>query len=228
MNADRRRAIQLVAAMGATAGLASWLRPSLNRNGDVSGTSLEGLLPDRVDEWNLDGDGASFVRAVERGRQTALYDQVLERTFQSSGGQRIMLSLAYLGAQSSDIQLHRPEVCYRAGGFRIGELRHSQLRIEDRSLSVTRLVAEMPGRREPITYWTVVDGVPSGTVVPPWWVRLQRALQRRDTQGVLVRVSSIDPMPERAFGVHELFVRDLVRAMAPVSRDFVLGLRTTA
>jgi EpsI family protein len=225
MNIDRRRAIQLAAAMGATAALASWLRPSPRSTRVGSAVQLERLLPIRLGDWTLDGDATSFVRAIERGRQTALYDQVLERSFIHPSGHRVMLSLAYLGDQSSDIQLHRPEVCYRAGGFRIGELRRAQLPVDGRSIPVTRLLAEMPGRPEPITYWTVVGGEPSSSTVPPWTIRLRRALQRRDTQGVLVRVSSIDPDPERAFQVHGQFTRDLVSAIAPADRDFVLGLR---
>jgi EpsI family protein len=229
MNASRRQALVLAAGMGASAALATWLRPAPRGAQERADPRLDDLVPARFGVWSLDRDAASFVRAADRrGRQTAIYDQVLERTFLHPSGQRVMLSLAYLGAQSSDMQLHRPEVCYRAGGFRVGELSAGRLQLDGRTLPVTRLVAEMPGRPEPITYWTVVGGQAGEATVLPWSERLRRALQRQDAEGVLVRISSIDPQAERAYALHGEFAADLARALAPDRRDFVLGLRQGA
>ena len=129
MNADRRQALVLAAGMGASALLATWLRPA-QRGAPAQQPARRWTTWYRRASaiWTLDRDAASFVRAADRAAaQTALYDQVLERTFLHPSGQRIMLSLAYLGAQSSDMQLHRPEVCYRAGGFRVGELQRGSI-----------------------------------------------------------------------------------------------------
>lgn len=229
MNAGRRRALALAAGMGATAVLATWLRPAPRGAQDLSRVQLDGLVPDRFGSWQIDRDAASFVRAADRrGRQTRVYDQVLERTFIQSGGQRVMLSVAYLGAQSSDMQLHRPEVCYRAGGFRIAEPHDAHLAINGRSVVVTRLVAEMPGRPEPVTYWTVVDGMLVNSKEQGLWDRLKRAAQRRGGAGVLVRISSIDPDPPRAFGVHAGFAAEMVQALTPAGRELFTGAPITA
>jgi EpsI family protein len=226
MNTGRRQALVLAAGMAASATLATWLRPAPRGVQAHAGPALDDLVPARFVVWSLDRDAASFVRAADRrGRQTAIYDQVLERTFLHPSGQRVMLSLAYLGAQSSDMQLHRPEVCYRAGGFRVDGLSAARLQVGDRSLPVTRLVAEMPGRPEPITYWTVVGGRAGEATVLPWRERLRQALRRQDAEGVLVRISSIDPRAERAYALHGEFAADLALALAPDRRDFVLGLR---
>lgn len=229
MNAERRHALLLAAGMGASAALATWLRPAPRGVQSHAGPSLDDLIPSRFGVWSLDRDAASFVRAADRrGRQTAIYDQVLERTFMHPSGQRIMLSLAYLGEQSSDMQLHRPEVCYRAGGFRVSELSAARLQVDGRTLPVTRLVADMPGRPEPITYWTVVGGRAGEATVLPWRERLSRVFQREQAEGVLVRISSIDPQAERAYALHGEFAADLARALAPDRRDFVLGLTRPA
>lgn len=229
MNAGRRHAMVLATGMGASALLATWLRPAPRGAQAHAGPSLDDLVPARFGVWAPDRDAASFVRAADRrGRQTAIYDQVLERTFLHPSGQRVMLSLAYLGAQSSDMQLHRPEVCYRAGGFRVGEPSAARLQVGGRTLPVTRLVAEMPGRPEPITYWTVVGGRAGEASVLPWSERLRHAMQRQDAEGVLVRISSIDPQSERAYALHGEFAADLVHALAPDRRDFVLGRRRSA
>ena len=74
----------------------------------------------------------------------------------------------------------------------------------------------------------MVGGQAGEATVLPWSERLRRALQRQDAEGVLVRISSIDPQAERAYALHGEFAADLARALAPDRRDFVLGLRHPA
>jgi EpsI family protein len=97
------------------------------------------------------------------------------------------------------------------------------LALDARSLPVTRLRAELPGRPEPITYWTLLGGV----VVPDASAfrmrRLAFAARREVADGMLVRVSSIDPVAERAYARQAVFVRDMVRAMNPEARAKVVG-----
>ena len=222
--ASRRDALRLGLAMGGAAALAWWLRPAATRAGRQPGVNLDALVPSQFGEWTLDREAAAFVRAADaRGRQVGFYDQVLERTFVHASGARVMLSVAYLGTQSSDMQLHRPEVCYRAGGFRIGELLDDQLQLGGRSVPVTRLVAEMPGRPEPITYWTIVDGEAVSARAQGWLDRLRRMGQRRAAAGLLVRISTIDPDSAAAFRLHARFAAGMTQALAPAQRDFVTG-----
>lgn len=223
--ASRRDALRLGAAMAAAAAGAVWLRPSEPEAGDQPGVDLDRLLPDRFGEWTLDREAAAFVRAADaRGRQVGFYDQVLERTFVHGGGERVMLSMAYLGTQSSDMQLHRPEVCYRASGFRIGELTDDTLELSGRRIPVTRLVAQMPGRPEPITYWTIVDGEALSARAQGWADRLQRMAKRRSAAGLLVRISTIEHDSAAAFRLHARFAAGMTQALAPAQRDFVTGL----
>jgi EpsI family protein len=220
----RRDALRLGAAMAGAAAVAWWLRPRAPRPGEQPEIHLDELLPNQFGEWTLDREAAAFVRAADaRGRQVGFYDQVLERTFVHTSGARVMLSVAYLGTQSSDMQLHRPEVCYRAGGFRIGELIDDQLELAGRSVPVTRLVASMPGRPEPITYWTVVDGEAVSARAQGWLDRLQRMGQRRAAAGLLVRISTIDPDRDAAFRLHARFAAGMAQALSPARRDFVTG-----
>ncbi|WP_298833590.1 exosortase C-terminal domain/associated protein EpsI [uncultured Piscinibacter sp.] len=226
MNAGRRHALVLAAGMGAVAGLTAWLRWRPDTDAAGLAVELDRVFPDRIGDWQVDREAAAFVRAADRrGRQTGLFDQVLERTFIDPSGRRVMLSVAYLGSQSSDMQLHRPEVCYRAGGFRVGGLHAARLEIGGRMLPVTRLMAEMPGRPEPITYWTIVDGEVGSATQPSWWERLKRAARRRETNGVLVRISSIDRVADRAFKLHGEFAAELARGMSGTGRQLVLGAR---
>ncbi len=222
--ASRRDALRLGAAMAGAAAVAWWLRPSAPKASERPEVHLDAILPNQFGEWSLDREAAAFVRAADaRGRQVGFYDQVLERTFVHTSGARVMLSVAYLGTQSSDMQLHRPEVCYRAGGFRVGELIDDRLELAGRSVPVTRLVASMPGRPEPITYWTVVDGEAVSARAQGWLDRLQRMGQRRAAAGLLVRISTIDPDSAAAFRLHARFAAGMTQALAPAQRDFVTG-----
>lgn len=222
---SRRDALLLAAGMAGTAALGRMVRPAAEPQAEVSRLDLDGLMPDRLGEWSLDPEAAAFVRAADaRGRQSGIYDQVLERAFIHPGGGRVMLSMAYLGAQSSDMQLHRPEVCYRAAGFRVGELADEHLEIGGRQIPVTRLVAQLPGRPEPITYWVVVDGEAVPARAQGWVDRAQRMVKRRSAAGLLVRISTIEHDSAAAFRLHARFAAGMTQALAPAQRDFVTGL----
>ena len=225
MNTGRRQALRLAAGMGGAATLAAALRWAPDGAAPRAEVQLDSMVPERIGEWHVDREAASFVRAADRrGQQTGLYDQVLERSFVAGSTHHVMLSVAYLGAQSSDLQLHLPEVCYRAGGFRVGELRAGQLDVAGRRLPVTRLFAQMPGRPEPVTYWAVVDGRAVGVAGATWEDRLRRALRRgRRAEGLLVRISSIDAEVEAAWQLHDRFAQALAGTLPAGHRDFVLG-----
>lgn len=229
MNHGRRSATAIAVAMGATAALGHWARQPGGSDEGGARVMLDHVLPDRFAGWTLDREAAVYVRAADaRGRQVGYFDQVLERSFLGAPGERIMLSVAYLGSQSSDMQLHRPEVCYRAAGFRIEELASGDLTLEGRSMPITRLLARMPGRPEPITYWSIVGGEPTASQAQGLTDRLRRAWRRVGRDGVLVRISSIDDDRARAWRLHERFAADMARIIAAQHRELLLGSRAAA
>lgn len=229
MNSSRRSATAIAVAMGATAALGYWMRQPAGGAEGAARVMLDHVLPERFAGWTLDREAAVYVRAADaRGRQVGYFDQVLERSFLGGRDERIMLSVAYLGSQSSDMQLHRPEVCYRAAGFRIDGLVTGALELDGRAMPITRLLARMPGRPEPITYWSVVGGEPTASPSQGLSDRLRRAWRRIGRDGVLVRISSIDDEPARAWRLHERFAADMARTLAPADRELLLGARTAA
>lgn len=212
------------ALMALTALAGVGLKPRLDPGVQVrAAVPLESLFPLGFGGWALDPSAVAPVRpAFDVARRFQMYDQVLERTYVNAQGQRIMLSVAYGRQQSVGLQMHRPEVCYKAGGFKVEGLHDVTLPVMGRALPITRLLAHMEGRPEPITYWRLLgDELVQGesTFRLQAWSWSDRALM----DGLLVRVSSIDPDHPAAWQTHARFILDLAQAMTPAQRMRVFG-----
>lgn len=201
------------------------LKPRLDPAVQVRATvPLEQLFPSSFGGWALDATAVAPVRpAFDVAKRFQMYDQVLERTYVNRQGERIMLSVAYGRQQSVGLQMHRPEVCYKAGGFRVEAVHDAMTPILGERLSVTRLFAHMDGRPEPVTYWRLIG---EGVVTNDANFRLQTwsltgaALM----DGLLVRVSSIEPDTQLAWRQQAHFIDALAQAMTPAQRVRVFGL----
>ena len=219
----------MAAAMGATAALAVWARPSRSVADARARQPLEGLFPAAADGWRLDPRATGVVRpAAEQGRVYGIYDQVLERVYAHADGRQVMLSVAYGAEQSAGLQMHRPEVCYPSGGFKVQGLHRATVPVAGQPVAVTRLTATMPGRLEPITYWSVLGDVVQTDAVAFRWRQITSGLRGQVLDGMLVRVSSIDADDARAFRLHAEFADALARAMTPEHRQRVIGTPTAA
>ncbi len=220
-------AIVLVLAV-ATAALANALVPTIRIADTRPKTPLAELLPARFGEWVEDRSMPVVLPAPDvQANLNKVYNQVLARTYINPQGYRIMLSVAYGGDQSDGMQVHRPEVCYPAQGFEVVRVWNDALKLSDRSIPVTRATTQLGPRKEPLTYW-IING---DQVIPPGFgarfVQLQYTLRGRIPDGMLVRVSSIDPEPKRAFEIQDRFSRDMVQALDPAFRIRIVGLEPT-
>jgi EpsI family protein len=185
---------------------------------------LEQLFPARFGAWQLEPAAAGLIRpAFEQARQFQMYDQVLERIYVNAAGQRIMLSVAYGRQQSVGLQMHRPEVCYKAGGFKVGDIQTGVLDIKGLSLPVTRLLASMEGRPEPITYWRLLGNEVVADEMQFKLRQLSLGAASAIPDGMLVRVSSIDENSQAAYLVQAEFIRALADVLTPFQRGRVLG-----
>ena len=220
---SRRQAMFAAAAMGGAAALAALGKPTVTTSGG-SPLDLDRLFSSRFGDWQADVLSNSFVRPpVQEGKAYGLYDQILERTYVDARGERMMLSVAYGREQSASMQLHRPEVCYRFGGFQVEGIHPASIAVGGEKLPVTRLHAVKPGRSEPLTYWaTLGDELVDGRLS----FRLRQlsfGLRRRTLDGMLVRVSSIDDDVDRAYERQAAFSSALVRALPIGQRAKVIG-----
>ena len=234
---DLRRALVLSAAMVGAAGLAAWMMPSqflADQAEPASPTDparrsgrdkLAAIVPREFAQWQVDRSIIPVPPSPDLQRVLdATYDETLARTYRNAQGQRVMLSMAYGRNQHKGMNTHRPEICYPAQGFKLlspGAPGHLGPRA--RSLPVTRLVAGLGPRIEPITYWLLV-----GEHITPFgyaqrWLAIQYGLRGLIPDGVLVRVSSIDADSARAYAVHEHFITELLAALPPQHLSRLIG-----
>jgi EpsI family protein len=189
---------------------------------DSASLNLDALFPLSLGSWRTSGAANAFVRPANEPTYR-IYEQVLERTYVNSEGWPIMLSVAYGGAQSDGLQMHRPELCYRYSGFSVRTVLPVEIETRGKVVEANRVFAELPGRPEPITYWTTLRGESVRDANTFRLITLSYAVRRIQADGMLVRVSSIDPLIDRAYALHDAFIRALESTLSPERSSLVFG-----
>ena len=214
------------AAMVLSAGAALALRPSLAPQ--PVDLELERIIPRSFGDWSIDPLVVPIVPAPDvQANLARLYDQIVSRTYVNARGERMMLAIAYGGDQSDALKAHRQEVCYAAQGFEIRNVLQEPLRLREKTIPVTRMVAVRGPRSEPVTYWfTMGDRVVLGRL-ERLIVQLRFGLSGRIPDGMLVRVSSISSNPAQAFDGQEQFIGALLEGMQQGDIHRLLGSRSS-
>ena len=185
---------------------------------------LQSLVPAAFGDWSIDptvvpvAPGAEVQEKLDR-----IYGATLSRTYVNPQGDRMMLVVAYGGDQSDALKAHRQEVCYAAQGFHVSGLQEGRLEAGGRRIPVTRMLAVLGDRSEPVTYWfTMGDRVVRGRL-ERLEVQLASGAKGVVPDGMLVRVSSISPDPAAAYAQQQRFVAQLLGAVPSASATRLAG-----
>ena len=185
---------------------------------------LTAIFPKSFGEWAVDERmPVQLISPDIEATLNKIYNQTLSRTYVNRKGDRIMLSVAYGGDQSDATRAHRPEVCYPAQGFQILSNVDGTISAGAQSLRVRRLVARAGGRIEPISYWIVVGDKITLSGTEQKLAQLSYSVRGFIPDGMLVRVSTIDPEAGRAFAVHQAFVAEMTQAIRSEFLPQVIG-----
>lgn len=212
----RRRDLLLGSMLLASAGGAFALEPrnQLILRGDKL---FEDMVPLAFGEWDVTPSNAMILpREDENSLAAMLYSETVSRLYTSRTRMPVMLVIAYGDTQSDRLQLHRPEVCYTAIGFEVGQSRKVEVQLPGgASVPMRALVARNSQRIEPILYWTRVgDFLPTNSHEQRN-AKIRTALQGYVADGVLVRMSTVaEPTPE-VFAELEAFAVEMLRASDP-------------
>ena len=224
MTAQRIKAVLvLVLMLLAFAGAQAW-RPHTRLADTRPKVDLETLFPKTFADWTVDDRmPGQLVSPDTLAMLNKIYNQTLSRTYLNSKGDRIMLSVAYGGDQSDASRAHRPEVCYPAQGFELLSSQNTQLNLGTHPLPVRQLVAKLGNRSEPITYWITVGERITITGTEQKLAQLSYSIRGVIPDGMLVRVSSIDPDSAAAHHLQGGFVRAMADAIPAAVRPQVMG-----
>lgn len=223
------RRIHALVALGlmllAFAGAYAW-KPTKHLADTLPKVDLETMFPKSFGDWTVDTRvPVQVISPDQAALLNKIYNQTLSRTYVNGQGERIMLSVAYGGDQSDGMNAHRPEVCYPAQGFQVNGNQRVVLSIADRSVDARQLETRLGGRTEPLVYWVVVADRTTTSGTEQKLAQLRYGLRGQIPDGMLVRVSSIDPNAVKAQTIHLEFLRELALAMDESVRSRVFGAR---
>ena len=200
------------------------MRPSISMADERPPIDLKVMVPTAFGEWQEQQNMAhQVINPQQKQMLESTYSDTLSRTYINRQGYRIMLSIAYGKNQSDALQLHKPEICYPSQGFMLLSKDTGTLDLLGKPITAVRLQTKLGQRLEPITYWTMVgDHVTKGGIDKKL-TEMRYALQGKIPDGMLVRVSSIDPGTQNAYQLQNEFAVAMVEAIAPEQRNRFAG-----
>lgn len=215
-----RRDLLIGGALLAAAVTGSAAKPS-RRQQALGNAKLEDLVPHDFDGWRFEA-ASGLVLPPEDQLRDSIYSQLLTRVYSQADGAAVMLLIAYSSAQDGVIQVHRPEVCYPAGGYRLKRIDEHPVAIAPgREVPSRFIVAEGNVRTEQLIYWTRI-----GRYFPTRWLEQRAAVARENLEGVipdgvLVRVSTIGSSDAKP--LLDRFAASLYRAVPDRMKDVLIG-----
>jgi EpsI family protein len=200
------------------AGVALWRQPRV-RLDYLRSEKLEQLVPKAIGPWNF-VTASGLVVPPDDELEKTLYSQVLTRVYSDSQNRQVMLLIAQNGSQTGFLQIHRPEICYTAGGYHISFLAPHPVRIGEKVIPANRVDASAGGPTEHVIYWTRV-----GNRIPTTWAEQKWAVAEQNLKGVipdaiLVRISTVNDDATAGIATIDDFIRAMLQSI-PADRRSV-------
>ncbi|WP_213980512.1 exosortase-associated protein EpsI, V-type [Sphingomonas sp. dw_22] len=218
-----RRDLLIGAACFATAGTTLALKPR-HRMNLLGSTKLDELMPHAFGAWKAEDIGALIAPARADSLEDKLYNQVVSRVFSRADGATVMLLIAYGGAQTDLLQLHRPEICYPFFGFTVSSSAAADIPLSPQVVVPGRaLTASSYNRTEQILYWTRVGEYLPQNGNQQLMARLKSQVAGLIVDGALVRISNVTTDAEAGLAINCDFAAQLMRALPKPALPPLLG-----
>lgn len=185
--------------------------------------ALGRMVPNQIGEWAYH-DSSGLVLPPPDALSDSLYSGLVTRTYVSPNRLPIMLLLAYSNVQDGMLQVHRPEFCYPAGGYRLSPTFVVEVPNGiGGAISANRFSADGVSRTEQVLYWTRI-----GNLFPTSWLQQRLAVVRANLDGsipdgILVRISTLAPDMQSALPDITAFAAQLVKTSSPAARQLLIG-----
>ena len=210
--------------MLAASGLTLALNPADKISERLPAIDLATMIPHTFGDWReVENKSVQIVDPQQKEMIDKIYTQTLSRTYVNTDGYRIMLSIAYGDDQRDGMAMHYPEVCYPAQGFVLQDHQTGVLNTASGSIRVTRILASLGQRSEPVTYWTIIgDEVFQGGIQKKLAV-MRYGLEGKIPDGMLIRISSIDVKTANAYEIQTQFANQMLSELEPNYRKRIDG-----
>jgi EpsI family protein len=215
-----RRKFALGIAFAGAAGIAAARQPGI-RVDYLGKEKLERVLPEKIGRWTYISS-SGLVIPPEDQLSRALYSQLLTRVYGAEDGSSMMVLVAHSGSQTGILQIHRPEICYNAGGYALSEVEPHVVKLPSGAIPTMSMAATNGSRNEQLVYWTRI-----GNHMPTSWRQQRMAvaidnLKGRIPDAVMVRVSTISNNRNAALQSIDEFIGAMLASMKPdVRRVFI-------
>lgn len=217
-----RRHLVMGGALLAVSGLA-FARTPKQRYPNLSDKQYEALFPSAFGSWRT-LPVSELVLPPESDLANKLYQHILTRTYVDQDGVAVMFLAAYNSEQLNNVQLHRPEICYYASGFSIDKSSAYDIAAGGNQVIPARAVtATMGSRVENILYWTRI-----GEDFPQSWAAQRLSMTKANLEGyladgLLLRLSVINPNQERSLEQMSRFINDMIAHTGKQTRRLMIG-----
>ncbi len=206
------------------AGLSLALTPRERAADHRPAIDLEAMIPKHFGDWQMeDRLDRLMVNPEVQAKIDRIYNQTITRTYVNSHNERIMLSIAYGSEQSDSMAVHRPEYCYPAQGFQILKNEKDIFSTGEGKIPVKRLLAKQGARVEPITYWTTIGDTVAIKGLQWKIYQIKYGLTGEIPDGLLYRISSIQPDESAAYRMQDDFSRSLLGALSQEGKVRIIG-----
>lgn len=207
-----RRNFFMGAAMLATSGIAFARQPTVH-NPVVKHEVFESWVPKEFGQWSM-VTSSGVVLPSPDALSDRLYDNLVTRVYVSPGT-AVMMLIAYNNRQDGMLQVHRPEVCYPVGGYRLTETDRISVPALGRQVPSNIFTATSPDRTEQVVYFTRL-----GNAYPRSWAEQRLAvveenLAGRIPDGIMLRASVLGTDRDAAFEALRTFIGGFAAGAAP-------------
>jgi len=216
---DRRKF--LIGAAFAGSAAAAYARTPRTIEDALGKRKLDDIIPKKIGEWEF-ATVSGLVTAPEDQLSKMLYSQLFTRVYVSPGKPSIMMLVAQSASQTGVLQVHRPEVCYPAGGYSLSPVVEFDLPLTHGRLRTNQLTASAGGSSEHIIYWTRI-----GQHMPISWAQQRWAVAGDNLRGiipdaVLARISTQHPDRDEATAHISSFTRSMIDVLPDRDRRVLM------
>ena len=225
MTRELTSAVTLCAIMLLSGFSANQIKPTNFMADTRGGTKISSIIPENFGAWKKMDLSTGVVNPQQQQLLDELYTELVTRTYASSDGYVIMLSMAYGKNQNDSFQVHLPEICYPAQGFQVGASRKMALATPYGEIPIKQLETTFQSRRvEPVTYWTTIGNHAVKSGLDKKLKEMSYAMQGDIADGLLFRISSIDTDKPRAFSMQQKFIQEMLASITAADRLRLAGL----